>query len=123
MELLGGKLIKPISVMESILFSNKEIFIGGRTFASPKQIICIEADINYTKVYYVDGRSAYIATTLKKMENRFRTIPHFYRINRSLIINLDFIKHVEAEKITLVNGHSFMPSRRRKKAFLELISF
>jgi DNA-binding LytR/AlgR family response regulator len=108
--------------MEKLFFNDGEIFIGGRTFVVPNQIAYFEADVNYTKIFYVNGRKACIATTLKQMESRFQAIPRFFRINKSLIINLDCIQHIEAEKIILQNGQSFMPSRRRKKAFFEFLN-
>jgi DNA-binding LytR/AlgR family response regulator len=106
--------------MKNVENYDEAIFIGSRTFVVPNQIAYFEADINYTKIFYVNGRKGCIATTLKQMESRFQAIPRFFRINKSMIINLDCIQHIQAEKIILNNGQSFMPSRRRKKAFFEL---
>lgn len=76
--------------MKNIIFDDGVIFIGGWAFV----------------------------TILKQMESRFQAIPRFFRINKSLIINLDCIQQIEKEKISLQNGQSFVPSRRRKNLFL-----
>jgi DNA-binding LytR/AlgR family response regulator len=93
------------------------IFIGGRQTINPEEVIRLQADVNYTKVFFSDGKKIVVATTLKELESRFSAFPKFFRISKSLIINIDCIKKINDEKIIFQNGESCTPSRRRKKAF------
>ena len=96
------------------------IFIGGRQTINPEEVIRLQADVNYTTIFFSDGKKIVVATTLKEIESRFRNCPKFFRINKSLIINLDCIKQVRNEQIIFQNGETLTPSRRRKKAFFEI---
>lgn len=98
------------------------IFIGGRQTINPDEVISLQADVNYTKVFFSDGKKVVVATTLKEIESRFRNCPKFFRISKSMIINLDCIKQVRNEQIIFQNGETCKPSRRRKKAFFEIIN-
>ncbi len=98
------------------------ILIGGRKSINPEEVIRLQADINYTRVFLTDGKKILVATTLKEIENRFSAFPKFVRINKSVIINLDCIKKIDNEQIIFQNGEICKPSRRRKKAFFEIIN-
>lgn len=100
-----------------------EIHIGGRTAIIPQEVIYLKADINYTKVLLSDGKKITVATTLKSMESRFESFPKLVRVNKSTIINIDCIRQKEEGIITLQNGEKIIASRRRKKAFFELMNF
>ncbi len=97
------------------------IFIGGRQNVNPKEVIWLQADVNYTRIFLIDGKKILVATTLKEIENRFSAFPKFFRINKSMIINIDCIKQISQEKIIFLNGETCKPSRRRKKAFFEVL--
>jgi DNA-binding LytR/AlgR family response regulator len=58
---------------------------------------------------------------LKELEIRFQTFPKFFRINKSLIINLDCIVQIIDQQILLQNGEIITPARRRRRAFFEII--
>jgi two-component system LytT family response regulator len=98
------------------------IFIGGRQTINPHEVIRLQADVNYTYVFFSDGKKIVVATTLKELENRFSTFPKFFRISKSQIINIDCINTIQNEQIVLKNGESCRPSRRRKKAFFEIFN-
>lgn len=98
------------------------IFIGGRKSINPEEVIRLQADINYTRVFLADGKKILVATTLKEIENRFSALPKFVRINKSVIINIDCIKQINNEQIIFQNGEICTPSRRRKKAFFEIVN-
>lgn len=102
--------------------NQSSIFIGGRQNVNPEEVIRLQADVNYTRVFLADGKKILVATTLKEIENRFSAFPKFVRINKSMIINLDCIKNIQNEKIMLKNGEMISASRRRKKAFFELVN-
>ncbi len=98
------------------------IFIGGRKTINPEEVIRLQADVNYTYVFFADGKKIIVATTLKEIESRFQSFPKFVRINKSVIINIDSIKRIDDEQIIFQNGETLTPSRRRKKAFFEMIN-
>jgi DNA-binding LytR/AlgR family response regulator len=98
------------------------IFIGGRQSINPEEVVRLQADVNYTCVFLSDGKKIVVATTLKEIENRFLPFPKFFRINKSVIINLDCIKQITEQQIVFKNGEIHTPSRRRKKAFFELFN-
>ncbi|MDZ7934575.1 MAG: LytTR family DNA-binding domain-containing protein [Emticicia sp.] len=100
-----------------------EIHIGGHQTINPEEVVRLQADVNYTTVYFANGKKTLVATTLKSMESRFGSFPKFVRINKSVIINIDCIRKKDEEKITLQNGETFIASRRRKKAVFELMKF
>jgi hypothetical protein len=103
-----------------IAMNEPSIFIGGRKTINPEEVIRLEADINYTYVFFSDGKKIVVATTLKELESRFQGYPKFFRINKSVIINIDSIKRIDEEQIIFQNGETITPSRRRKKAFFEI---
>ena len=102
--------------------SQPSIFIGGRKTINPDEVVRLQADINYTCIFFSDGKKICVATTLKEIENRFQGYPKFFRINKSVIINIDCIKQIHEEQIIFQNGETLKPSRRRKKAFFEIIN-
>jgi DNA-binding LytR/AlgR family response regulator len=98
------------------------IFIGGRKTINPEEVVRLQADINYTIIFFSDAKKTIVATTLKEMESRFSANKKFVRINKSVIINIDCIKRIDDEQIIFQNGEIHTPSRRRKKAFFEFIN-
>jgi DNA-binding LytR/AlgR family response regulator len=99
-----------------------EIPIGGRKTVNPKEVISLKGDVNYTTVVFQNGRrKETVATTLKTIQNRLKPFPHFFRITKSTIINLDCIAHIKNNQIYLVNGEVIVPSRRRGREFFETV--
>jgi DNA-binding LytR/AlgR family response regulator len=95
-------------------------------FEYPKNtdIICLEADINYTIFHLVDGRKVLSSSTLKVHEAK-QAHSHFLRINRHVLINPSFINQVvcqgSAKRIRLSNGKDY-PVSRRRRAVLENVA-
>jgi DNA-binding LytR/AlgR family response regulator len=102
--------------------NQSSIFVGGRKSINPDEVIRLQADVNYTQIFFSDGKKNCVATTLKEIENRFLPFPKFFRINKSLIINLDCIEQINDEQIILQTGETLTPSRRRKKAFFAIFN-
>jgi DNA-binding LytR/AlgR family response regulator len=98
------------------------VHIGGRKAINPENVLSLKADINYTTVYFLDGsKKETVATTLKKIEAKFLPYPNFFRITKSTIINLDFVKKINANILIMDNGDEITPSRRRGKVFFESV--
>lgn len=108
------------NIKTSKAMNQPAIFIGGRKTINPEEVIRLQADVNYTRVFFANGKKIVVATTLKALENRFSAFPKFVRINKSVIINIDSIKRIDEEQIIFLNGETITPSRRRKKAFFEM---
>jgi DNA-binding LytR/AlgR family response regulator len=90
------------------------IAIGARQEAQPNEILLFEADINYTKVHFANGRKLMVATTLKQMEGRFKC-NNFLRIHKGFLVNMNYADHIcEYEnKLFLKNNQEVIVSRRR----------
>lgn len=87
------------------------IQIGARTFVEPSAVTHLESEINYTIVHLQNGRCQTLSYTLGKIH---AFLPAgFIRINRSCVVNANFIKRRKHNKIWLKGGGSFVISRRR----------
>jgi DNA-binding LytR/AlgR family response regulator len=99
----------------------RKIHIGARKHVTPSEILSFKADINYTIVIYKNGRrSDVVATTLKKIESRLQSFPHFFRISKNTIVNLNYVEKINEGEIKLTNGTVEKTSRRRRKGFDDL---
>jgi DNA-binding LytR/AlgR family response regulator len=102
---------------------NNELLIpfGGRIKIDPKTILLLKADINYTQVYLEDGSSFLSSITLGVLEKRL-LLHSFFRPNRSVLINLDYMIEFEeaSAHIKMGNNEVFKISRRRTRHFQNL---
>lgn len=84
--------------------------------SNQKGIFYLQAHINYTIIHYCDGSKIVSSSTLKKHEVALKNY-NFLRINKSQLVNQEFIESVEVEQkscvIKLINGLSFRSSRRK----------
>ncbi len=99
-----------------------KIQVGGRKSIAPKDIIKLKADVNYTHIFLRGGSVVLVATTLGKLEKKLQ-IYNFFRPNRSLIVNLDYVlrRADNPKKITLKNQEQIHISRRRETAYAKII--
>lgn len=86
-------------------------------------IIRLEADGCYTKVFVNEGKNSIVSRTLKDFED---SLPKekFFRIHKSHLINLKFIKdysRVDGYSITLTDGTKVEISRRKSPEFIQKI--
>jgi two-component system LytT family response regulator len=87
-------------------------------------IIRIEADGNYAKIYLVNAESVFVSKQLKVFENWLEGLS-FFRVHHSHIINLNYLqKYIKGDggSVIMDNGHEVEVSRRRKDEFLKMIS-
>jgi two-component system, LytTR family, response regulator len=82
---------------------------------SLKDIMYFEADINYTKIYFESGKCTTESFTLKQVERALMANELFYRVNRSFIINIQFVDTANKNQIQLKNRLLISVPRRRKK--------
>lgn len=87
------------------------------------EIIRIEADGCYSKVFTKNGKGTIVSRTLKDFE---KSLPEekFFRIHKSHLINVDYIKEYSnygGNHITMHDGSRIEISRRRAPDFLQKI--
>jgi two-component system LytT family response regulator len=87
----------------------------------------LKSDINYTIIYLNDGSKFMSSTTLGKIEKRLKDF-QFFRPNRSIIFNLEFMADYESKaqsgsygEILLKNNEKIALSRRKSEAFMKII--
>ena len=70
---------------------------GGFTLIRPEDILYIQADWNYAEVFFDTDKSELVTTNIGSLEE---LLPpnEFFRINRSIIINLTYLEKVSRKK-------------------------
>lgn len=95
----------------------------GMTFIEISDIIALEADGNYTKIFTVNGENVLASKTLGYFDELLFERPLFFRTHKQFIVNLNFIKEYlsgDYNEIILKNGMIIKLARTRREAFLEL---
>jgi two-component system LytT family response regulator len=80
----------------------------------------LKADINYTHILLEDGSTILSSRTLGLFEKRLYSYS-FFRPNRSVIINLDYMASFQKDSFTIKmeNDELINISRRRTKQFFK----
>lgn len=83
----------------------------------------MEAEGCYTKVYLKDKKKTIVSRTLKEFED---TIPkeRFYRIHKSHLINLKYVKeysNIDGSFVIMNDGNKIEISRRKAPDFIKKI--
>lgn len=95
----------------------------GFTLIDYKDIVWLEASDNYTNLFLNTGKKIVASKTLKEFEAILPTNV-FFRIHRSSLINIDFIKeysNAEGGTIIMSDGTSIQVSKARSQEFGEFI--
>lgn len=98
--------------------------IGGGRRVNPEEVILLQADINYTVLFFTNGKKAMVATTLKSLESRF--VPFdFFRTHKSFLVNLKCIQNFSETTniIRMTDNHTVIVSRRKKIKLKEQLNF
>lgn len=95
----------------------------GFTLIDFKDIIWLEASDNYTNLFLNSGKKIVASKTLKEFE---AILPSnvFFRIHRSSLINIDYIKeysNAEGGTIIMADGTNIQVSKARSQEFSEFI--
>lgn len=93
-----------------------KVAIGGRQKVCPDDVIMLQADANYSIIFLIDGTKLMVATTLKKLEERFSSFA-FIRMNKSYLINQQFVVNEHKNAFELTNSVIINFSRRKGKAW------
>lgn len=107
--------------METIKYieDRPHIHVGSRTFISPEEMQHLESELNYTLISLIDGQKILSSTTLKKIEGRLRPFKNFVRVNRSTIVNLDFVENHPENGFVLPDKRILTFSRRQGRTWKE----
>jgi DNA-binding LytR/AlgR family response regulator len=100
------------------------IHIGGRQRVNPKEVVMLQADVNYTVLFFANGKKAIVATTLKSLEPRF--VPFdFFRTHKSYLVNLKCIQNFSevTNMLQMVDNHIVTVSRRRRMSLKTQLSY
>lgn len=111
--------------MEYTASHKKTICISEKSSTSillMNDIVRMEADSNYTKIYLKNSKSILVSKVLKSFEDQGER-NGFLRIHRSHFINVAFIEQVINNKlIRLLDGTTLNISRSRQKWVTEYFS-
>jgi two-component system LytT family response regulator len=91
----------------------------GLLFIEVNNVVMLEADGAYTQVFLNDGSKILVSKKLKFFEDILETRPGFFRVHRSYIININYIKkYLRGENMILMDNHTNVSlSRDRKQEF------
>ncbi len=118
-ELLRQNLQHPKMQMHKLAIPSLE----GLFFYDIADVVHLEANSNYTNIYFSNKTKMVASKTLKEFED---LLPKelFFRVHHSHIINLNYIKRYikgDGGQIELQNGNFVDVSRRKKDEFLAII--
>lgn len=87
---------------------------------SYSDIVYIEAMLNYIMIHTVNGHEiTYLG--LKAMEDKLYGKDIFFRINKSIIISVNFLDRVDGNIARLASGQNYQVGERYKSVFLEFL--
>ncbi|MCZ4245853.1 LytR/AlgR family response regulator transcription factor [Pedobacter punctiformis] len=113
------ELKKSLSIQQ---VNNDRIFIkseGKLIKILLNEILYIEAQGDYLKIV-IPSATYTTQTTLKSMEEML-SLPNFFRIQRSFILNLEAVRSVNGNMVELVNGKSISIALNKKEEFFNLL--
>ncbi len=96
----------------------------GFEMVAAQELICCEANDNYSVLHLKRNRKLVACRTLKQMEEQLLSYKTFLRVHHSHIVNLnEIIKYVRGEGgyLTMSDGSIVSVSRSRKQALMDLL--
>jgi DNA-binding LytR/AlgR family response regulator len=89
------------------------LLIGYRTKVCFNEVLFFEGDINYTRIFFRNGKSKMISRTLLHVQQRVDA-NDFVRVSRKHLVNRKFITQINHDNVILVNETALSISRRRR---------
>jgi len=90
-------------------------------FVKPSDILYLEARGAYTMIFFADGTQNLYTINIGQLEKKLESL-QFFRVHRSYIINLSYIKKIVKEDrvyALMENGEKLEISRRNRTEFFE----
>lgn len=136
----SGYLLKPVSAEAVIKIltnvvqkggqhadrrSEESLFIKGGnknlfTKVELREVYAIEAMANYVTIRSTDGELV-TYMTLKSVAEQLRRHENFYRINKSVLVNMDQVKTVDGYVVRMRNDQVYTVGETHRAAFLDFI--
>jgi two-component system, LytTR family, response regulator len=96
----------------------------GFEFVTIKNIIRIESNSSYSRIYLFDGKSMLVTKLLKDFEELLAPY-RFFRVHNSHLINLNYIKKYlrgVGGQVMMENGDLIDVAKRKKDEFISLLN-
>jgi two-component system LytT family response regulator len=96
----------------------------GIEFVKYNAIIYLEAQNNYTRINLINGSAILASKTLKSFEESL-PVELFFRIHKSYLINMNFVKRffkIDDFLVELTTGQKLPISYRKKNDFIIAIT-
>ncbi len=136
----AGYLLKPVSTEAVIKIitnvvqkqkrhigqrSDESVFIKGGnknlfTKINLKEVYAIEAMANYVTIRSID-RELVTYMSLKSVAEQLRKYENFYRISKSVLVNMDQVKTVDGYVIRMRNEQIYSVGETHRAAFLDFV--
>jgi len=84
-------------------------------------LVRIEAQSNYSKLFFVDGTTITVAKVLRKFEEQLSQ-DVFVRAHKTHLVNMHFIRSMEGKehkKLVLENGDNIVVARSKHRCVLQ----
>lgn len=97
--------------------------LDGLSFFNTNELIHLDADSNYTLLYFTDDRKILASRTLKEFEDQLGE-EQFIRLHNSHLVNINFIsRYIKGEggQVVLANGKVIDVSRRKKAELMKML--
>jgi two-component system LytT family response regulator len=98
--------------------------LEGIVYLETEDILYLEGDRNYTHIHLLDGKKVTSSKNLKEFEQKLN-FKHFFRIHKTHIINLHFVKEYKKSGggfVLMSNGASLAVSSPKKAELFSLLS-
>lgn len=113
--ILFEKMNRILNIIQYKKSKNVNIVLKNNVILKSKDIIYVEV-IGHNIVYHTSNQQITCRGTLKEVKEKLSSCC-FFRINYSILINLDFVLSIENYNCNLTNGETLYISRNRKKEF------
>lgn len=85
---------------------------AGKNHVVCSDILMLTADINYTYIHSICGKTYIVTKTIKRFEEMLEGYG-FIRVNRSVIVNRIFVKKYLHPTVVMTNGVKLKLPRRK----------
>ncbi len=85
---------------------------AGKNHVACSEILMLTANINYTNIHLVCGKSYIVTKTIKRFEEMLAGWG-FIRVNRSVIVNRAFVEKYHHPTVIMTNGAEHKLPRRK----------
>lgn len=110
-------------VYKGIIYENKKITLStndGIMVVKVKDIVRMEGDSNYTKIFFKQGTTLLISRTLKDFESLLMEF-QFERIHKSHLVNLNYVIRFyknDGGKVQMEDGSILTVSTRKREKLM-----